>query len=90
MSGILQEADAIAGEDRSRDYGHPLKNHQRIAAMWTIQLEKKLLPGEKIDPREVALMMVALKLCRLINSPDHRDSVVDICGYSKCWDMMGE
>ena len=86
---VLQEADAIAGNDRSRDYGHPRANHERIAGMWTIQLGKKLKPGERIEPDEVALMMIALKLARLINSPK-RDSVVDIAGYAKCWEMIVE
>ena len=85
MSDILKEADAIAGQDRSRDYGHPLENHQRIAAIWNIQLEKKL--KEPIEPRDVALMMIALKLAREINTPK-RDNLVDVAGYIKCIDMM--
>ena len=85
MSTILQEADAIAGQDRSRDYGHPLANHERIAAFWNIQLGPKLL--SPITAREVALCMVSLKLAREINSPK-RDSLVDICGYVKCLDLM--
>ena len=86
---VLQEADAIAGKDRSRDYGHPRKNHERIAAFWTIQLGNKLKPGEKIEPREVALMMVALKLAREINTPK-RDNLVDAAGYLKCVEMIDE
>lgn len=39
---ILEEADALAGKDRSRDYGHPLDNHQRIADVWHMQLGTKL------------------------------------------------
>ena len=85
---ILSEADAIAGEDRSRDYGHPLVNHQRIADIWSVQLgpilKRPILPGE------AALMMIGLKLARLVNSPGHRDSVVDVAGYAKCWDMINE
>jgi hypothetical protein len=82
---ILQEADETAGETRSRDYGHPFENHRRIAAMWNIQLEKIL--KRPILPREVALMMVALKLAREINTPK-RDNIVDAAGYLKCIDMI--
>lgn len=85
---ILAEADAIAGEDRSRDYGHPFENHRRIADIWNVQLEKKL--AAKIEPRDVALMMIGLKLARIVNSPNHRDSMVDIAGYLKCLDMIDE
>jgi hypothetical protein len=31
---------------------------------------------------DVALMMVLMKVARLCNTPDHRDSLVDICGYT--------
>lgn len=84
---ILAEADAIAGENRSRDYGHPLANHRRIAEIWNLQLERKL--SAKITPREVALMMIGLKLAREINSPK-RDNLIDAAGYIKCVDMIDE
>lgn len=87
MSTILQEADKIAGEDRSRDYGHPLENHQRIADLWNTYL------GDRMDvplyPREVAIMMILLKVAREMNSPK-RDNLADIAGYVKCIDMMDE
>lgn len=83
---ILDEANTIAGQDRSRDYGHPYDNHRRIADIWNVQLEKKL--SAKIEPRDVALMMIGLKLARIVNSPNHRDSMVDIGGYLKCLEMI--
>jgi hypothetical protein len=85
---ILAEADAVAGENRSRDYGHPLANHRRIADIWNVQLEKKL--SAPLTPKDVAVLMIGLKLARLVNSPNHHDSFVDICGYVKCWDMMDQ
>lgn len=87
---ILQEADAIAGQDRSRDYGHPYDNHRRIAEIWSVQAEHLLKDGAKFTPDLVALMMIGLKLARLANSPSHRDSMVDVCGYAKCWEMILE
>lgn len=84
---ILSEADAIAGEDRSRDYGHPLINHQRIASIWNVQLGPIL--SRPITPREVALMMVGLKLAREVNTTK-RDNLVDAAGYIKCIDMIDE
>ena len=82
---ILAEADNIAGEDRSRDYGHPLLNHQRIAAIWNVQLAGSLTAP--ITPRQVALMMIGVKLAREANTPK-RDNLVDICGYVKCVEMI--
>jgi hypothetical protein len=82
---ILMEADAVAGRDRSRDYGHPLQNHERIAAIWNVLIGKKLL--HPIAAREVAIMMIGLKLAREVNSPKH-DNLVDIAGYVKCVSMI--
>jgi hypothetical protein len=87
MSKILQEADEIAGADRSRDYGHPYDNHRRIAEIWSVQLEQIL--KRPILPREVALMMIGLKLAREIQTPKY-DNLVDIAGYVKCLDMIDE
>ncbi len=84
---ILQEADAIAGEDRSRDYGHPFENHRRIAALRNVRLESKL--KSLITPGEVAELMILLKCARLMNTYT-RDSVLDIAGYAKCRDMIQE
>jgi len=83
---ILDEANRIAGECRSRDYGHPLDNHERIAAIWNVQLGPKL--SAPISAVDVAILMVGLKLARLVNSPNHRDSLVDAAGYIKCADMI--
>ena len=85
MTSILAEADNIAGEDRSRDYGHPLINHQRIAAIWNVQLAGILTAP--ITPRQVAFMMIGVKLAREANTPK-RDNLVDIAGYVKCIDMI--
>lgn len=87
MSDILKEADEIAGESRSRDYGHPLQNHQRIADIWNVQLGPKL--NKPIEAREVALMMVGLKLAREVNT-SKRDNLVDAAGYIKCIDMIDD
>lgn len=84
---ILQEADEIAGKDRSRDYGHPYENHRRIADIWNVQLGPKL--KTPISPREVALMMIGLKLAREVNT-QKRDNLVDCAGYVKMVDMIDE
>lgn len=84
---ILEEALEIsgAGGQRARDYDHPLVNHQRIADIWNVQLGKKL--SVPIEPRDVALLMVGLKLAREVGTPK-RDNLVDAAGYINCVDEI--
>lgn len=83
---ILEEALKISGTgERQRDYGHPYVNHERIAQMWNVQLAPKL--KTPITPRDVALLMIALKLAREVNTPK-RDNIVDIVGYANCLDLI--
>lgn len=77
---ILEEAAALVGGERQRDYGHPLDNFTRIARYWNAQIAEKLVPGCEITPEDVGSMMVGLKLAREINTPK-RDNLVDGAGY---------
>lgn len=74
-------AELVAG-DRQDAYGHPYPNHKRIADFWTVRLRDKLLPGEVIEPHEVAACMRLTKEARLMNTPGHQDSIDDIAGYA--------
>ena len=82
---VLKEAHTIIYGDREKTYGHPAKNLKTIAKMWNAYLVACGVAtegeGELID-KDVALMMILLKTARLANDMDHRDSVVDICGYA--------
>lgn len=68
--------------DRQDCYGHPLDNHIRIARFWTARLVEKLLPGEVIEPHEVAACMRLTKEARLMHTRGHADSLDDIAGYA--------
>ena len=85
---VLAEAEA-ATKDREGDYGSPRKNFERIAAIWNVILAEKF--GDdydyEISAADVAMMMVAVKLARLIETPDHDDSAVDLAGYAA---LLGE
>jgi hypothetical protein len=72
---ILQEALRLTSTDRQKNYGEPLINHQRIADIWTVLL------GVEVSPSQVALCMVGVKLARLVETPDHEDSFIDLCAY---------
>lgn len=80
---ILKEANAIIYGDREKTYGHPSKNLNTIATMWSAyMLAKQAERGSLFTAKDVATMMILLKAARLANNPDHRDSLVDICGYA--------
>jgi len=85
---VLQEADAIAGKDRSRDYGHPKANHDRIAKLWNAYCD---INGKKalFTARDVAVMMILLKIARDANAKKF-DNLVDMAGYVKCAAMIDD
>jgi hypothetical protein len=82
---VLEEAEAIIYGDRENTYGHPSKNLETIAQFWTSYVNaatNDALGGMEFTPEDVALMMILVKTARLANTPNHRDSIVDICGYA--------
>ena len=78
---ILQKAEQMINGPRARDYGDAYNNHERIAKMWTVLLDKQ------ITVPQVYQCLIAVKLSRLIETPEHEDSAIDICGYGA---LMGE
>ena len=72
----LLDACKVALNSRGQHYGKVLENHNRIAKIWS------LIIGSDITEEQVALMMVGLKVARLIETPDHQDSILDIAGYA--------
>jgi hypothetical protein len=84
---ILAEATRITKGDRQRDYGHPIINHERIAALWNAYLSVRRNPAAPIDHRDAGFMMMLTKIARHANSPK-RDNLVDIAGYARCLAQM--
>jgi hypothetical protein len=72
----LLDACKVALNSRGQHYGKVLENHNRIAKIWSIIL------GFDVTEEQVALMMVGLKVARLVETPDHQDSILDIAGYA--------
>jgi hypothetical protein len=75
-SDILKKADEIINGPRAKVYGSPKQNHDRIAAIWSVILDVE------VDAQQAALCMAAVKIARLIQTPDHLDSYVDLAGYA--------
>lgn len=83
------EAIELVKGARQSDYGHPLDDFSKTALIWTAVLSKKLRPGAMIDPEEVALCQVGIKLSREVNRPNF-DNLVDMCGYARTTQMVYE
>ena len=77
---VLDTAKEVVAE-RGKSYGAPKENFERIAALWNTVLGDETLK-EPLNAADVAMMMICLKLARLTATPDHEDSMVDICGYA--------
>jgi len=62
--------------DRGFEYGDPRDNLLRIynlARIFGVQLR---------DPSDVALLFIATKLSRMVESPGREDSYLDLLGYA--------
>lgn len=70
-----QKAEELVNGIRQSDYGHPKVNMKRIASIWSGILDME------VTPEQVALCMAGLKLARLVHSPSHEDTQVDLMGY---------
>ncbi len=72
---ILSKAESLVNGPGANAYGDAHDNHERIAKMWSVLLDKE------VSVSQVYQCMVAVKLARLTVTPEHEDSWVDICGY---------
>lgn len=86
---INEEAHELIHGQRSKDYGHPQKNFQRIADLWNAYLKYSETPGS-VTPTDTAVMMILLKVARLQQNQTNRDSVVDIAGYAGTIERLWE
>lgn len=80
----LEAREIVRGGDRETSYGHPRNDLERTAKIWS-----GILSAE-VTPEQVALCMIGLKMSRLVQTPHHHDSMVDIIGYAICYDRLEE
>jgi hypothetical protein len=71
---LLDAARTIT--ERGRVYGDAAANMAKTAQLWSLVL------GVDVTPVQCALCLVQLKIARLLVTPDHSDSAVDIAGYA--------
>ena len=85
---ILEKAEELVNGPRAEDYGDAAENFQRVADLWSP------IFGQEVTIAQVVQAMIALKVSRLINCPDHTDTWVDIAGYAalggELYDLEGE
>ena len=82
--GILRDAAEIVAR-RRQQYGPPAEHFQQAARRWSSTL------GTAVTPQKVLLCQLDLKLVRLAHDPRHRDSLVDLIGYSLVLhELMGD
>lgn len=82
---ILTEADRLTNGDRQDVYSHPYDDFGRATALYQPILDSNL------DPRlKHPLIMIQVKIARLLSTPNHIDSIVDIAGYANCYSMVLE
>lgn len=80
---VTAEADRLVSGDRGADYGRPIDDFSKTAVLWGVIL------GVEVTPEQVALCMAMVKVSRQLNK-HKRDNLVDLCGYTKCLDMVIE
>lgn len=79
---VFEEAERVVYGRGEAEYGHPKDNYRRIADLWSPIL------GRSVTPGEVVLCMAQVKVARLIATPMHRDSVVDLAGYAGVYERV--
>lgn len=86
---VMEEAHALVNGERAASYGHPQLNFDRITKLWNAYLWGRA-EGQNapISAKDHAIMMILVKVARLQQTPDHRDSLVDICGYVGTYEKL--
>lgn len=92
---ILDTACTCVNGNREQDCGSPEDNFGVIAQMWTAYLNRRIdamvempIPVEEwpqlVESKDVAAMLVLLKVARISSGHAKDDNWVDIAGYAAC------
>ena len=88
---ILAKANELISNDRNESHGDAFKNHAEIAEFWNLFLDDKLRPMADITAKEVAIMMILLKVSRSNQGKKFNlDNFVDMAGYSAIAGEIGD
>lgn len=78
---VLDEAKRAVCSDRNAEYGEPIDNFGRWAGACNA-LGYRGPDGRDLKPHDLAVIMGLGKLSRSIQSPDKKDTWVDLAGYA--------
>lgn len=78
-SEILDQANHCVNGDRENDYGTPERNFEIIARLWNGYLGE-----DRFDAKDVAAMLILLKVARIKSGKKKSDNWIDIAGYAAC------
>ena len=83
---ILHAAEKCVCGQRETDYGTPEDNFKTIAELWEAYLNKACTRGVnvRVEAKDVAVMMVLLKIARIAAGGGKADSWIDLAGYAAC------
>jgi hypothetical protein len=88
---ILTTAAQLVGGDRAKTHGDKYVNHGMIARLWNAYLENAgvclvgddMGASQRLDPTDVANMMILLKIARTQSGGTHNDdNYIDAAGYA--------
>jgi len=79
---LFDETYAVVTDDRRHLYGEPEDTYRRISSLRGIVDE-----CPDVQVREI-LGMIVTKVARLVQTPAHLDSWVDVAGYARCGAML--
>lgn len=82
-TSLLREAESLVVGDRNNSYGAPHQDFARSAGCLTA-LGYSGPDGRPMEAHDIAIIVTAIKLSRLMVTPKKRDSWVDIAGYAAC------
>jgi len=72
----LLQAITLSANDRQKDYGDKVDNHNNIARLWSAYLDTD------IKAHDVAIMMALLKMARTKLGAVSKDTYIDMAAYS--------
>ena len=78
---LLEEIQVTLNE-RGSVYGSSRTNHERISELWSGYL------GDYISPMQVSMCMLLVKVSRLTETPNHKDSIKDLIGYAAIYNEL--
>lgn len=82
---VLEKAASLVDGERGDTYGHPADDFSRVT-----KAARALGIDPTNGPLDHALYMIVVKLARLVTTPGHYDSVVDIAGYARTYEKVCE